>query len=649
MASEDPRNTAEACAEIPDGGAPTAADAQVRFCLSEDGLKLGISRYKPPAEGGKPLTKDGLRQALKRAGVQLPPSEAAMDKVLLYLEQGKPVTGIALVRGKEAVESRDAFLEPMGDLSRPVFPGDIVAIKHAPAQPETGHTIDGRELIPENLAPAKDIVIPAGSTVRFDPSDDTVRSRVYGLAEVEISSAEVRPLITLSPDKSQAMAVIHATDSLERPVTQERLALALKAQRIVKPIIPEAVEQALALAKAESRAVEGVVLAQGVLPEPGADGWLELLVRGRDLVGQETQTGRLDYRERGSHPSVQAGQEFARLRPPGRGKPGTDVFDNPIAAPDGRPLTVNVGVGVTALESGNLFRAEMDGIVVHQGESLFITESLVVEGDVSLATGNIRVEKGAVTVHGSVQAGFVVQAAGHVVVSDVVESCTVEAKGNVEVGGGILMPKGGQITAEGHVTAQFATNARITAAEDVIIGNEINHCLIRTPGQVACTKGKGIIQGGVIVCGRGLECNELGSPLGVTTVVGVSIRTDDDQEALAERKALKEEIERLDASMGGDLRAFLENTPPEKRAAAIKLVRYRSKKFERFKELTRQLAEQVRKRRQEFAQARIRVRRVAYPGVTIKIAGRSLILSSPMERVSFHYDDQTREIVPGNL
>ena len=78
-------------------------------------------------------------------------------------------------------------------------------------------------------------------------------------------------------------------------------------------------------------------------------------------------------------------------------------------------------------------------------------------------------------------------------------------------------------------------------------------------------------------------------------------------------------------------------------------MRYRAKKFERFKVITQQLAEQVRRRRQEFAQARIRVRRVAHAGVTIKIAGRSLVLSSPIERVSFHYDDQTREIVPGNL
>lgn len=649
MASDDPRNTAQTCADIPEGEAPVAADAQVRFCLSEDGLKLGVSRYKPPAEGGKPLTKDGLRQALKRAGVQQAPSEATLDKVLLYLEQDKPITGIALVRGKPAVESRDAFLEPMGDPGRPVFPGDIVAIKHAPAQPEVGQTIDGRDLIPSNFEPAKDIAIPAEGNVTFDPSDDTVRSRIYGLAEVGVDRAQVHPLITLSQDKSQAFGVIHAVDSLGRPVTVERLAQALKAQRVVRPLLAEAADQALAKAKAENRAVEGVLLAQGDIPEPGADGWLELLVRGRDLVGKESQTGRLDYRERGSHPSVQAGQEFARLHPPGQGKPGKDVFDRPIAAPDGKPLTVTAGAGVTALEGGALFRSEMDGIVAHQGQVLSVIESLVVEGDVSLATGNIRVEKGSVTVHGSVQAGFVIQAAGHVVVREVVESCTIEAKGNVEVGGGILMPKGGQITAEGHVTAQFATNARITATEDVIIGNEINHCLIRTPGQVACTKGKGIIQGGVIVCGQGLECNELGSAIGVTTVVGVSIRTDDDQEALAERRALKEEIERIDASVGGDIRAFLENTPPEKRESAIKLVRYRAKKFERFKIITQHLAEQVRRRRQEFAQARIRVRRVAHAVVTIKIAGRSLVLSSPMERVSFHYDDQTREIVPGNI
>lgn len=650
MASKDSLENGT-CADIPDGGgSPGAADARVRFCLSEDGLKLGISRYTPPGPGGAPLTKEGLREALVRAGISLPPSEAALDKILRHIAEDKPVTGITLVRGKPCVGSRDAFLEPMGDHGRPVFPGDIVAIKRALERPEEGLSIDGRVLTPANQAQPKDLEVPRTDNVALNPSDDTVRAQVYGLAEVTPQRAVVRSLISLNENKTEARAVITATDSLDRPVTAERLARALKVLRISRPLLLENVEQALALARETGQPQQDVVLALGVPPTPGKDGWLELLIRSRDLVGTEAQGGRLDYRERGSHPSVEKGRQFARLHPPATGEEGLDLFDHPIPAASGAPLEISAGEGVTALEGGALFQAEVDGMVVVQGKTVSITDSVLVEGDVSLASGNIRVDKGSVEVRGSIQAGFVVQSAGHVVVREVVESAEVEAQGNVEVGGGILMSKGGLIRAGGHVTAQFATNARIQAGGDVVIGNEINHCLIRTPGQILAVKGKGIVQGGTLVCGKGLECNELGSPLGVATVVGVSIQTEEDQGILAERREIKKELERIDASLGcADPRVVLEKTPPEKREAVLRLLRYRMKRWARFREITQTLAEAVRKRRQEFAQAAIRVRRVAHPGVTIKIAGRTLTLTAPVERAGFRYDDQTREIVVGNI
>ncbi|WP_415520191.1 MAG: FapA family protein [Desulfovibrio aminophilus] len=651
MASEDSRDKPQTCADIPDGGgSPGGADARVRFCLSEDGLKLGISRYTRPGPGGAPLTRERIRESLARAGISQPPSEAALDKILRNIAEDKPVTGITLVRGKPAVESRDAFLEPMGDHGRPVFPGDIVALKHAPEKPEDGLTLDGRVLTPANRAPAKDLEVPRADNVALNPADDTVRAQVYGLAEVSPQRAVVRPLITLNENKTEARAVIMATDSLDRPVTAERLARALKVLRISRPLLRENAEQALTLARETGQPQQDVVLALGAPPKPGKDGWLELLIRSRDLVGTEAQGGRLDYRERGSHPSVEKGRQFARLHPPASGEEGLDLFDQPIAASSGQPLEITAGEGVTALEGGALFQAEVDGMVVVQGQVLSITDSVVVPGDVSLSSGNIRVDKGSVEVQGSVRDGFEVHSAGHVVVREVVESARVEAQGNVEVGGGILMSKGGLIRAGGHVTAQFATNARIQAEGDVVIGNEITHCAIRTQGQILAVKGKGIIQGGTLVCGKGLECNELGSPLGVATVVGVSIQADGDQAVLEERGAIKKELERIDASLGcADPRVILERTPPEKREAVLRLLRYRMKRWERFREITQILAEALRRRRQEFALAKIRVRRVAHPGVSIKIAGRTLTLTAPVERSSFHYDDQTREIVVGNL
>lgn len=148
----------------------------------------------------------------------------------------------------------------------------------------------------------------------------------------------------------------------------------------------------------------------------------------------------------------------------------------------------------------------------------------------------------------------------------------------MEVGGGILMPKGGQITAEEHVMAKLATNTRVTGTKEVIINNEINHCLILPSIQVPCTKGKRIIHGWGIVYGQGLKYNELGSALGVTTVVGVGIRINDDQKALAESRTPRRRSS-VSTPVGRYTQAFLEKSPPKEREYAIKLVRYWAKKF----------------------------------------------------------------------
>lgn len=621
----------------------------MRFCLSQDGLKLGISRYTPPGPGGRPLSRELLREALLRAGVTQPPIEAALDRVLAHLAEGKPLTGIALVRGIPAREPAAARFEPRGDLSRPVFPGDLLAVKIPPRQPEPGMTIDGRVLAPRDCTPAKDPTVISEGRAALDPDGAGVRALVCGLAEVGPAAIAVRPLLTVTPDRLQVLGTLYAEDAQGRPLTGERLAGELQRLGVTAELERESAEAALAAARETGQPQEGVVLARGLPPQPGLDGWLEFLVPTLNTVGLEQEGGRLDYRERGAHPAVTPGQRIARVQPPQPGRPGRDVFGREVPSVPGRPFEAQAGSEVTALEGG-LFQAETQGIVVVEQGVVAVTECLVIHDDVGLATGNVRAEQGSLDVRGSIQAGFTVEVPGHVVVHGVVESATVTAGGSLEVSGGIVMPKGGLIRAGGHVSAQFANTARIEAGGDVVIANEVSHSTIRTAGQLIATRGKGIVQGGTILCAKGLEANELGSPLGTSTVVAVSVRWGEDANLFEERRALKLEIDRIDAALGGtDFRAVLERTPPDKRPVVVEILHRRVQLLNRFKELTKAMAEQVRQRQQELAQARVRVRRVIHPGVTVKIAGRSLTVTQPVERASLRWDEATREIVIGNL
>ena len=593
-------------------------DAQFRFAMSEDGMTLGVSRYFP-ANGGREPSVDLIREQVAEAGVRLPVNEDAARRVVEAIRDGRSCTGIALVRGIPPREPQHGALVALGDLDYPVFPQDRFARYRKPRSARPGETIDGTPLPTKQNFKPDDIEVTVGDNVDWDPTTASYVSRVWGMARLKGGVITVDPIPRITGDEIAVMGTIHHMDFQGRPITPAKLEKEMRDMGVVIDPDPDRLDARIRQAAETGAPLFDQVIVQGVHPIPGRDGWLEYLVSTREEAGTEDDKGRMDFRDRGAHPMARPGQPIARCHHPTPGEGGIDIYGKTIPAHAGSELHIRLGENVILLDDGVTYQSKEEGVAVVERNQLSVTACLEIPGNVDFNSGNVKVEYGSVKIRGSVQAGFTVSAPLHVIVEGSIESSSVSAGGMVSVSGGILMPEGGKVTAGSEVSANFAVNANIQAGGDVTISNEISNSVIRTRGKVIAVSGKGIVQGGQIIAGKGALVNEIGSELGVKTVVQVDIDHPEDEALRAQRAKMTQAIRKIDEALGTDPpEVILMRTPEAKRSAVAEVLTHRRTLVRRRRALTDQIHKLIDARQRRLSGVSITAKRQVYPGVIVK-------------------------------
>ncbi|EGB15256.1 protein of unknown function DUF342 [Pseudodesulfovibrio mercurii] len=620
-------------------------DATFRFCMSEDGMKLGVNRYFPP-NGGKEPSVPLLRAQVAACGVRLPVDEDAARRIVEAVTEGREFRGITLVRGIPPREPREASLAPLGDLEYPVFPDDRFLRFRPATKAAEGETIDGRTLKPNGTFTPKPVKVERGENADWDPAAEAYYSLVWGMVRVRDNVVSVDPVAHITHDEVEIVGTIFHKDFRGEPITPERIEKQLRDMGVLIPVDLEALLIKLRQAAAANMPLPNQVLVQGAHPVPGRDGWLESLVATREETGTEDASGRLDFRDRGFYPMVVTGQIIGRLHPPTAGEGGIDIYGKTIPAHAGRELKIHLGENVLLQNDGVTYAAKAQGVAVMERNTLSVTQCLVVQGNVDLNSGNVKVEHGSIKVLGSIQAGFSVSAPRHVLVDGSIESATVYAGGLVEVKGGILMPDGGEIVSDGRVIANYAINARIRARHDVIIANEVQNSTIRTDGRITALSGKGTVLGGEILARRGIEVNELGSELGVATVVGILLDEAEDEDLREERLRVVRSIKKIDATLGTEPpETLLARTPEARRAALAEVIKHREALVRRRDVLSEKINGLTQRRQQEMEGITIRVKKFVHPGTVIQFGTIRKKVEKRLPSPVFYWDPEKRDIL----
>jgi len=620
-------------------------NADITISISEDGLRAVISDCPRGSNGICNISRTQIDRALEKAGVTEAPSSEDIRLIMEAAAGGKDVNGMVVVRGKPPVPAGNATIKPFGDFTRPVFPGEAFCeiIKATPAK--DGTSVTGKPIKAPGEQQGKSITFPESPNCFIDSTTLQIRSEVYGLAHFDKLSLHVSPLLTVTKADMAAQATIYATDMRGKELTAARMEEALKALEITSPLERNRFLKAVQHAKESGTEVPNVILARGLEPVHGRNGWFELYAKDdRSDVGVQDNEGNIDFRARGVIRSVAADDIVGKLHAPTRGVPGKDIFGRVIPAHDGAVFRITLGENVEATETGSEFRALIAGMVFFVRNTLSVTEVFTTRGDVNMGTGNLELEKGSVHVKGAVLSGFKIICPRNVLVNDTIESAVVEAGGDVEVKGGIIMDKGGRIVSQGSISAMFAKGATIEAQGDVNIAHEMTNCIVFAGQNVIATKGRGKIIGSTVRCGGSLIAHEVGSELGVATTVflGIEQETTDHSERRRELNAL---LQKVYATLGtGDPRTILVNTPPPKRETVAQLLKMRLGAEKELREIESTI-QQERVAMKKAIQSKLKVTRTIYPGVVVHSYGQIFKVQSPIEHSKIFFDPDEQKII----
>lgn len=381
----------------------------------------------------------------------------------------------------------------------------------------------------------------------------------------------------------------------------------------------------------------GIVVAKGAMPVAGEDGRMDWRVETELSTGAVQEDGRIDYRDRGLVQSVVEGTLLGRLLPPGQGISGMDVFGKTVPSKPGRVATFSAGDNVRVAENGVDVFAGVSGMIRLNGNTLSVTEALEIQGDVDFSTGDLMMTEGAISVRGTVRSGFKVQAAGSVTVEQSVEDAEIIAGGDVTVRGGVLK---GNIRSSGAVTVKYAENATLHADGNIVVENSAFNSEMFTACKLTVIGGKGLIRGGSMTAGQGIEANEVGSAASAGTHLNIGIEEDTHAALMQEKEALEAQLFAFTHKYG---ELTLEGIANKFGDASNSLVEKSLKNLARLRHLER-LLELGKKRKQQSAAAELLVRKMVHAGTTITIAGKSITLSHSVMLSRFFYDHEADEI-----
>lgn len=451
----------------------------------------------------------------------------------------------------------------------------------------------------------------------FDPAKQSI-------VKVDVADGEMKAFLSISPPGPGGP-----------DVTREELATVLESNGVVHGVS----EEALLAIDAAPRYGEPLLVAEGSRPQNGADARVVHNFRTDYAIQLREKAGRVDFKEINLIENVEAGQIVARKIPAEEGTEGMTVTGRVLPARPGKDDKIDVGANVKLSEDGLEAVAEINGQVLLSGGKVNVEPIFTVNGDVNLHTGNI-IFLGTVIVHGNVEDGFTVKAAGNIEVLGSVGKCVLDAEGDIRVQQGINGKSAGLVRSGKSVFAKFINSARVEAEQDVFVNEGIMHSMVDANRRIICQGRRAAIMGGRLRAAEEVNAKSLGSPGASETIVEVGFDPKR-KEQLTETEKKRDELERTLKEVElnvGTLEGFKrtqKKLPDDKQASLDELNKKRAALFTELKDTMAEIVSIQQYLASLAVIGKVSVSDRVYPGVRIFIKNESLTVRTEFKKVSF--------------
>ena len=209
------------------------------------------------------------------------------------------------------------------------------------------------------------------------------------------------------------------------------------------------------------------IISSGVPPVNGTDAQIVYMVdidkSAKPLIKED---GKVDYHRSNEIKCVEEDQHLAHLISAKAGKPGLNVFNEPIPCKDGNALKLPGGFNTYFSPDSCDLYSKISGHLYLTDGLINIERVYVLSHDVDFTSGDIHYN-GEVIINGDVKTGFTVETDGNILINGSVEGATIKSKGgDIVIKGGILGKYKANLTAKYNLSAEFAQHAQISVGRD---------------------------------------------------------------------------------------------------------------------------------------------------------------------------------------
>ncbi|MEI0605188.1 FapA family protein [Brachyspira alvinipulli] len=488
--------------------------------------------------------------------------------------------------------------------------------------------------------------IKAGKNVKFDKMTGSYKSTAHGYVFYdELKSVSIIPVINVS-DKWRGVMLLPPQKILKKQLSIEDIQ-SLIAEIPIKLMVNY--DKVGELVDHNVKYNEGVmcVFVEGRKP---IDGNVQKIILDYDFsidTGKESESGSIDFKERGFIHNIEAGIQIAHFMEAKPAIDGLDIYDTVMEAHYDEDPCYKLGKNVTVDPDGIVIRSGIRGILTNHNNTLSV--STVAEIDkVDLSTGNIEVN-GSLIIKDNVAPGFSIKTEGDILVRGNIEDAQIECAGNLIVSGGIIGGPNSTIRVNGKIYSSFIRNATIICKGD-LLSNQLVNAEIACNDRVIVLEGKGVIIGGNIKALNGVWAKSIGSMSESKTTITVGRDAEADAEfknIVTTVKTNKEEISKIKSLLGTEYfknpKAFIERIPPNKREGIKDIL----KRITNLVKETSQLEARRDEMSAEFeklSHSSITSMEGFFPGVTIYISSVRKYISKKISGTEYFFSKELRDI-----
>lgn len=384
--------------------------------------------------------------------------------------------------------------------------------------------------------------------------------------------------------EAQEVEQLNPMDFIEVETSQDSMKLFVK---FIKPpkgqeftptkeLVMEAIEAAGVVFGVKEDLIEKLIarpiynikiqVGEGEPAKEGKDGFVDYyVVKDSEYKPEVNEDEDVDFKNLDYFQMVTKGQMLAYIHFPETGADGKDLFGRELPGRDGKEAKSPAGKNTELNEDGTMLYSACDGIVNYVGDTVNINDVIHIAGNVDNNTGNINFS-GDVIIEGDVSEGFAVTAGGSIIVKGVVESCQIEAGGDVQIVKGVNGGDGSHIKVGGDLRSPYIEHAKVDVDGD-ILAESIIESDVTCEGDIDISNaGKGVLVGGTVNVKGNLVVKTLGNENERITnikIIGIETGIQDEITSLnVEKETALKNVEKLKSARRKIFQPMLEEDSP---------------------------------------------------------------------------------------